>query len=57
MSSSKKLHECDFPGCGKAFPKLWRLREHQCSAHTGEVRRKALCGMNTSTAFTVIVYK
>ena len=32
------LHECDFPGCGKSFPKLWRLKEHQCSAHTGEVR-------------------
>ena len=34
----KKFHECDFPGCGKSFPKLWRLKEHQCSAHTGEVR-------------------
>lgn len=32
------MFECDFPECGKAYPKLWRLKEHQCSAHTGEVR-------------------
>lgn len=29
---------CDFPGCDKVYPKQWRLREHQCSTHTGEVQ-------------------
>ena len=34
------MHECDYPGCSKVFPKLWRLEEHKSSAHTGEVSGK-----------------
>ena len=37
--TEKEGFACDFPGCDKVYPKQWRLREHQCSAHTGEVKK------------------
>ena len=36
--SGKGVFACDFPGCDKVYPKQWRLKEHQCSVHTGEVK-------------------
>ncbi|XP_065884322.1 transcription factor IIIA-like isoform X1 [Dysidea avara] len=34
--AEKATFACDFPGCDKVYPKQWRLKEHQCSTHTGE---------------------
>ena len=39
-------YKCEFAGCSKSYPKLWRLKEHISSAHTGEVGFKLVANNN-----------